>query len=212
MRTIYHHRKRLKHQFKKNLEERKINKYTETISVTSTSFTIEEGQITKEDIRLDASVNQLVETDTVEQSEQHMPSPDNAEPISNERLDVTDDTNKHNLKEKQGGEIQYKSEPNSVKDLRKSNELDAETVRVTLLMVIVTVIFIVSFLPYLSIAVWIAIEGRDTSLFLSKAELVPYHIWVRSYLLHSALNPWIYGIFNSQFRQFFFRGCFRKRG
>ena len=201
-------KKRLRRQFKRNHKERKINKYAETISVTSSSLTFEKGQIKRQGIRRDASVDQLVRTETVEQSEPRMPFPGNAEPISSECLDVIDDTNKPDNK------IQYTSEPDIVKDVQRSNQFDADTVRVTLLMITVTLIFIVSFLPYLSLAVWSAIEGRGASLLFSKlnADFVVYHIGVRSYLLNSALNPWIYGIFNSQFRQLFFSFCFGKRG
>jgi len=135
-----------------------------------------------------------------------MPSADNAKPMANECLNVIDAWNK------QGNEIQSEAEPYSVKDPRKSNQLDTVTLRVTILMVTVTVVFIVSFLPYLSFVLWSAIEGRGEALFLSEADFVAVHIGGRSYLLHSALNPWIYGIFNNQFRKFFFRGCFRKHG
>ena len=211
-RTIYHHRKRLISHFKKNHNKRELNKYFETISVTSTSNRIENRQTILEEIKRDTPVDQQVANYKVKPFEPHMPSNDSPETISNEFSDVINETNKVKLRNKQDKDVQYKAEHSIVKDLRKSHQFDADTVRVTILMVIVTVIFIGSFLPYLSLSVWASIEGRDEALFLSEAGLVAYHIGLRSYLLNSALNPWIYGIFNRQFRRFYFGWCVRKRG
>ena len=203
-RSIYHHRNSLKTHSKHNCSE--------GISVTSTSFTIQDRQTKKDEIRRDKPVDQLVGNAKGEQFEPHLPSHGNSQPISNEFSDVINETNKVNLKKKQHNVDQHKAEANKVKDVRRSRHLDADTVRVTILMVIVTLIFFGSFLPYLSFSVWVAIEGRHEALFLSDAGLVVYHIGFRSFLLNSALNPWIYGIFNSQFRRFYFGWWFRKSG
>ena len=202
-RAIYCNRKRLKCQFKNNRMGRKFIKFNKT--ATSTTITIEEMTTNTTGMRIESLVNQLVGTDNNKQFKQHMPTQSNAEHIP-EFSNIIHETNKANLNT-QENEVKYKAEP---KIPRRRYQLDADTVRVTILMVTVTVIFIVSFLPYLSFAVWSVIEDRHEALFLSKAGLVAYHIGFRSYLLNSALNPWIYGIFNSQFRQFFFGWCFRK--
>ena len=196
-RTIYHHRKHIRRQFTKSYNERERNMYSET----------EKGQIKKEIMKNSALLDELVGSDNIEKYEPYKPSIGNAKPISNNLSEIIDDTNKDFLKI-----VQCKAEPNIVKDLQKEYQFDADTVRVTLVMVIVTVIFIVSFLPYLTLAAWGALKGRHKVQFLSEAGLVAHHIGLRSYLLNSSLNPWIYGIFNSQFRQFYFGWCLRKMG
>ena len=91
---------------------------------------------------------------------------------------------------------------------QKTPQVDAETLRITIVMILVTVLFIASFLPYLSLTVWRAAKGMHEALFLSGAGLVAFKIGSRSFLLNSSLNPWIYGIFNSKF---FFGWCCRKK-
>lgn len=92
----------------------------------------------------------------------------------------------------------------TTKNHDKSNTIDSETIKLTMIMVIVTVVFIISFLPYLSLTVWRVKEGKHEAEFLSGAGLVGFKIGSRSFLLNSTLNPWIYGIFNTHFRRFFF--------
>ena len=87
---------------------------------------------------------------------------------------------------------------------REPSGIDSETIKLTIVMIIVTVVFIVSFLPYLSLTVWRVYKGKHEAEFLSGGGLVGFKIGSRSFLLNSTLNPWIYGIFNTNFRQFFF--------
>ena len=88
---------------------------------------------------------------------------------------------------------------------------DSATFRVTMAMVLVTGLFIASFLPYLSIAAWRAFRGKQESLLLSNNGLIAFNIGHQSHFINNVCNPWIYGIFNSKFRQFYFRWCNRKR-
>lgn len=90
------------------------------------------------------------------------------------------------------------------KETDHQGTIDSETIKLTIVMVIVTVVFIISFLPYLSLTVWRVKEGKHEAEFLSGAGLVGFKIGSRSFLLNSTLNPWIYGIFNTNFRRFFF--------
>lgn len=87
-----------------------------------------------------------------------------------------------------------------------SKQADDENMKLTLVMITITVLFVISFLPYLSLTVWRIIEGKHEAEFLSDAGLVAFRIGTRSFLLNSACNPWVYGIYNSQFRAYFF-GC-----
>ncbi|KAH3818143.1 hypothetical protein DPMN_119739 [Dreissena polymorpha] len=74
-------------------------------------------------------------------------------------------------------------------------------------MVIVTIVFIVSFLPYLSLIAWRVVKRQNEAEFLSDAGLVLFKIGSRSWLLNYSHNPWLYGIFNSNFRQFSLDRC-----
>lgn len=90
----------------------------------------------------------------------------------------------------------------------KSDRLDTETIKLTFVMVLVAVTFVLSFLPHLSLMVFNAMKGDYRGDF--GGEFVAYHMGRRSFLLNSSINLWIYGIFNSGFRHFFFaRLCSR---
>jgi len=207
--TIYQHRKCLKRRFKGNHKGVEI-KYSETKGATSSPFTIEDRLTSEETITSDAPEDQIDTNGDGEQAEPYMPSNGNNETICYQLSAVIDEMDKVNPNYKEN-EVQCHPKPNILKDARRNHQFDAETVRVTTVMVIVTVVFIVSFIPYISLAVWERITGRDESVFLSDTSLVAYKIGFRSYLLNSSLNPWIYGIFNSQFRRFYFGWCFRER-
>lgn len=90
----------------------------------------------------------------------------------------------------------------------KVKKIDNETVKITLVMIAVTGLFLLSFLPYLSLIIWRSIIGEHEESRIAGSNLVIYEIGIRSFLLNSGLNPWIYGIFNSNFRQYFYKKCF----
>ena len=99
-------------------------------------------------------------------------------------------------------------------DDMKMKMLDINTIKYTLIMLVITIIFVVSFLPYLTISVWRSFSKEHESNFLTDAQLLWLQIGLRSYFLNSSLNPLIYGFFNSNFRAFFyglFCGLCRKR-
>ncbi|WAR20285.1 GPR84-like protein [Mya arenaria] len=75
--------------------------------------------------------------------------------------------------------------------------------RSTLMLFLITLAYIVSFLPFYVIAI---IRQTDST-FVSRmdgAGYMVYHVCLRSYLLSSAINPIIYSFCNSQFRIFCF--------
>lgn len=92
----------------------------------------------------------------------------------------------------------------------RSRTINKETIKLTMIMIVVTAVFIISFVPYLSLTIWRIYEGKHEAEFLSGGSLVAFKIGSRSFLLNSSLNPWVYGIFNSSFRRFFFRRFYRK--
>lgn len=78
-------------------------------------------------------------------------------------------------------------------------------IKVTLAMTCITVVFICSFLPYLCVTVWKSVKDAHEVDLLSNSGLVAYKFAKKSFLLNCCLNPWIYGIFNSEFRHYFYR-------
>ncbi|XP_052768171.1 muscarinic acetylcholine receptor M4-like [Mya arenaria] len=92
--------------------------------------------------------------------------------------------------------------------LSKSNGSHCIHIRVrigrsTLMLFLITLAYIVSFLPFYVIAI---IRQTDST-FVSRmdsAGYMAYHVCLRSYLLSSAINPIIYSFCNSQFRTFCF--------
>ncbi|XP_045202842.2 probable G-protein coupled receptor No18 [Mercenaria mercenaria] len=120
----------------------------------------------------------------------------------------TSDKATESKSQKANREISRKS---TVKSKDKCKTIDSETIKLTIIMIVVTVVFIVSFLPYLSLTVWRVYKGKHEAEFLSGGGLVGFKIGSRSFLLNNTLNPWIYGIFNSNFRRFFFGWLHCKR-
>ncbi|XP_046581546.1 probable G-protein coupled receptor No9 [Haliotis rubra] len=72
----------------------------------------------------------------------------------------------------------------------------------TLMLFIITVIFMLSFLPFFITAL---IRGAKREMFLANltdtTEIILFNIFVRSYLLSNAANPVIYSFCNARFRQ-----------
>jgi hypothetical protein len=70
--------------------------------------------------------------------------------------------------------------------------------KTTIIAFLVTIVFILSFLPHLSLQVAKMIKkGFDYN--LHGSALVAYNIFLRSYFINSAANPFIYGVFNIKF-------------
>ena len=69
----------------------------------------------------------------------------------------------------------------------------------TIAMAMITMAYVVSFLPYLVI---VTIRYIDNNFYfaLSKTERIAYHVLLRQYFLNSVINPFIYSFANKQFR------------
>lgn len=172
--SIYSHHKRL----------RKYSSTKKTVSSTN-----------------ETSLSQTTEEVTIENDARHETS-DN---IKGQHINVRDNDNNKNSRNKNGKESKNKLQMrcSQVTHRTEANSIDSETLKLTMVMIIVTVVFIISFLPYLSLTVWRIMKGKHEAEFLSGSGLVGFKIGSRSFLLNSSLNPWIYGIFNSNFRRFF---------
>ena len=70
----------------------------------------------------------------------------------------------------------------------------------TMIGLTVTVVFVASFLPYLSILVTDTYQHTYTISYKHPSFLA-YNLFVRTYFLNAAANPFIYGVLNIRFRQ-----------
>ena len=86
----------------------------------------------------------------------------------------------------------------------KEKTPDINTVKVTIMMLVITVVYVVGYLPYLVLVIWRIFQSGYEGDILSDGELVAFQIGIRSYLLNSAINPLLYVFFNETFRRFFF--------
>lgn len=73
--------------------------------------------------------------------------------------------------------------------------------RSTLMLFLITLAYILSFVPFYIIVI-IRQSDETFVLGLSEGELMAYHLFLRSYLLSSAINPFIYSFCNAQFREY----------
>ena len=91
---------------------------------------------------------------------------------------------------------------------KSRTQLDIKTVKYTTMMLVITLVFIFSFLPHLALSLWRALQNEYEGEILSDSQLVGFQIGLRSYFLNSAINPFTYGFFNPKFRQFFYNTFF----
>lgn len=107
----------------------------------------------------------------------------------------------------------------SRKDSRKNSKIKKSKIndqyvdlrKYTVLMLLISMAFILSFLPYLGLVTWATLQSKYEGEILSKSELVTFNICLRSWLISSVVNPLIYGFFNTDFRLFvssLLRNCF----
>ena len=70
--------------------------------------------------------------------------------------------------------------------------------KVTLMMFTINVAFLVSFIPYFIVSLWIKQQSNSSTHEFNSG----IQIALRSYMLNNAINPYIIGLFNSNFRKF----------
>ncbi|KAH3710123.1 uncharacterized protein LOC127858927 [Dreissena polymorpha] len=95
------------------------------------------------------------------------------------------------------------TDTDNLKDMRMKL-LDINTIKYTVVMIVIASVFIVSCVPFLVLAIWRAYSDENLVYEFSDAALVWFQIGLRSYFLNCAINPFIYGFFNSQFRDYFY--------
>ena len=84
-------------------------------------------------------------------------------------------------------------------ELRQTDLNRSSLRRNTLMLRMVTIAFIISFLPYL-IIVTVRYSNPDIPTKLNKIEQIFYHVFLRTYFINSMINPFIYGFMNEEFR------------
>ena len=93
---------------------------------------------------------------------------------------------------------------NSRYKIPKEKTPDIKTIKCTILMLVITLFFIVGYLPYLVLVIWRIFQSGYEGDILSDPALVGFNIGIRSYLIPSCVNPLLYGGFNENFRNFLF--------
>lgn len=73
------------------------------------------------------------------------------------------------------------------------------TKQVTLMLFIITVVFVLSFIPHLVLMVTISIKS-DFLKEMSPAGVAMYNIFLRSFVINNMANPVIYGFCDTKFR------------
>ena len=84
---------------------------------------------------------------------------------------------------------------------RYSSVNSGATRRNTIMMRMVTIAFMLSFTPFLILLIIRYTDPSFSSNIKTKAGKIFYDICLRSYLINSVVNPWIYGFMNRQFRK-----------
>ena len=98
------------------------------------------------------------------------------------------------------------TDTDNLKEMRMKM-LDINTLKYTFIMIVIALVFVLSCVPYLILAVWRVYSDDDLVYNFNNTELVWFQIGLRSYFLNCAINPFIYGFFNSQFRDYFYQLC-----
>ncbi|XP_060555132.1 uncharacterized protein LOC132716012 [Ruditapes philippinarum] len=98
------------------------------------------------------------------------------------------------------------TDTDTLKDMRMKM-LDINTIKYTFIMIVIAVVFVCSCVPYLGLAVWRVYAHENLVYEFNDVQQVLFQIGIRSYFLNCAINPFIYGFFNSQFRAYFYKAC-----
>ena len=87
----------------------------------------------------------------------------------------------------------------SAKKLKAQN---IRTTKYTVIMLSITITFVLTYLPYLGLITWWTLEEDRLSEIMTRSELVALEVFLRSFLISSIANPFIYGFLNTGFRNF----------
>ncbi|XP_063405648.1 uncharacterized protein LOC134689608 [Mytilus trossulus] len=85
---------------------------------------------------------------------------------------------------------------------KKLKAQNIRTTKYTVIMLSITITFVLTYLPYLGLITWRTLEEDRLSEIMTKSELVALELFLRSFLISSIANPFIYGFLNTGFRNF----------
>ncbi|XP_052786239.1 dopamine receptor 4-like [Mya arenaria] len=94
----------------------------------------------------------------------------------------------------------------TISKIRQAN-IEIKNIKYTVMMFVITGVFLLSFVPHLSLVTWRSFVQYYEGESMSDAALIGFNIGIRSTFINAAVNPLIYGFFNTDFRRFFFRSC-----
>ena len=106
------------------------------------------------------------------------------------------DSGKTLRKNGQTGTVSNDTKPSKRKAIKKYKKTVA-AMKMTIMLFIIAVIYVASFLPYHSVTILDHQGNIDTW------ETVGMQLALRSYILNSIVNPFVYGLFNAEFRRCF---------
>lgn len=72
--------------------------------------------------------------------------------------------------------------------------------KITVMFLIITICFMLSYLPYLSYSLWRSFNIKGTDAFTR--DTIKVQLCLNSYLINSVINPVVYGFFHIEFRQY----------
>ncbi|XP_062567400.1 nematocin receptor 1-like [Saccostrea cucullata] len=111
----------------------------------------------------------------------------------------------------------FKTTSDTLKKARKSvsDRRFRRVGKTTLMLFLVTVLYVICFTPFLGIAFHRTIH-KDSFKFLTRAQKMAFYLILRSYMLNCAINPLIYSFCNDLFRKectyIFKKFCRKNRG
>lgn len=85
---------------------------------------------------------------------------------------------------------------------KKLKAQNIRTTKYTVIMLSITITFVLTYLPYLGLITWRTLEADRLSEIMTKSELVALELFLRSFLISSIANPFIYGFLNTGFKTF----------
>ncbi|XP_033727351.1 gastrin/cholecystokinin type B receptor-like [Pecten maximus] len=94
----------------------------------------------------------------------------------------------------------------------KEKKLQAQNIntkRYTIITISISIAFVLSFLPYLSLVTWRTLASDYEPNLLSESAMVAFQLFLRSFLISSASNPVIYGFLNTEFKDMTLRALRR---
>lgn len=109
--------------------------------------------------------------------------------------------------------LNKKTQVTQTKKSQPEENISVTSIRFTYMMLAISVVFFLSFVPYIAFSVWRGTlkeyEGDD----FTTEEQIGINIGIRSFFINSAINPFIYGFFNPKFRKLCYAkmcSCFQK--